>query len=401
MSQHTHSFCGRALIAAVFMIILSASAFSRRSQWPSGNAEKSAPNRDLSGLWMDGKRYVVIEESGSSITAWYVDEYICNYAGQQTKTDLQAVLKGDELRGTTTVCEGEHSPALHPPGYVYRSGLQLAPVHLNVNSDGGWLNGTYFRSTDNQEYSIRLVRQDEKQLINSAKQMLSDADRACEAAGPNRACVTLPNWDEIQSKRSRARAAIDAVCAIDPQNAQAIGLLRHVDPVLGDAQAALAHLAKAIELGASRSDVGVLDVQLREAADRIEMEDPSAYNDAERYREQANQLWATFAKTLETVKDVCAGCPILNLPALAQEFETPRLLGAGDYSLDELKAMEENPASQKPPSGPLVTGEFTPGAQKDVALVARGKQKGKDRLFVLIASIEHSRYRRILLEPLE
>jgi hypothetical protein len=64
---------------------------------------------------MDGEQYVVIEESGSSITVRYVDEYRCNYAQQQTKTDFQAVLEGSELRRTTTVCEGESSPACTHP----------------------------------------------------------------------------------------------------------------------------------------------------------------------------------------------------------------------------------------------------------------------------------------------
>src|SRR5579859_4435438 len=69
---------------------------------PSDQTEISG---DLSGLWMDGQQYIVIEQSGSSVTATYVEDYLCNDGEQKTKLDFQATVKDGELQGKTSVCE--------------------------------------------------------------------------------------------------------------------------------------------------------------------------------------------------------------------------------------------------------------------------------------------------------
>jgi hypothetical protein len=63
--------------------------------------------------------------------------------------------------------------------------------------------------------------------------------------------------------------------------------------------------------------------------------------------------------------------------------------------------MKENPERQKPGYAPLLTGDFDGDGSIDVALIGRGRQKGKEKLFVLIASQQKGQYRHAFLQPLD
>jgi hypothetical protein len=51
---------------------------------------------------------------------------------------------------------------------------------------------------------------------------------------------------------------------------------------------------------------------------------------------------------LAKLEDLCVGRPVLDLAALAKGFAGARMLGAGDYTLDDLAAMKADPARHKP-----------------------------------------------------
>jgi len=92
---------------------------------------------------------------------------------------------------------------------------------------------------------------------------------------------------------------------------------------------------------------------------------------------------------------------VLDLAALVKGFDNPRALGAGDYSLDDLAAMQEDHEKQKPGYAPLLVGDFNRDGAMDVALIGRGTRQGKEKLFVLIAAQQHSQYRRLFLQALD
>lgn len=354
---------------------------------------------DLSGLWMDGEQYIVIEQSGSSVTATYVEDYFCNDGEQKTKLDFQATLNDSELQGRTTVCESEHWPHAREAGYAFRIGLSTAPVTLKLSSDGRTLSGTYVNVQENKQYPIQIVRQDEKQQVTLAARLLAEVDTACDAAGPDRACASLDNWEELQQKRDQARAAIRAVLEFDPQNAQATKLLEGIDPTLAEAQANLGRLIALVKRGGRRNEIEAVDTSLRRLAAQLGTE--LEQNEADRYEQHAEDLWAIYSSSLAKVTDVCSGCPMLDIAALAKDFGHPRLLGAGDYTLGELAWMAEDPSRHKPAYTPLVTGHFATDGATDVALIAEGLHNGKVTAFLLIASLHDGEYHPLLVTALD
>lgn len=170
------------------------------------------------------------------------------------------------------------------------------------------------------------------------------------------------------------------------------------DPAIAEVENTLIRLIALVKRGSSRSEVEAAHTRLRKLVTRLTEEKRGA---AVLYQKRAEYLWAEYARGLGKVRDVCPGCPVLDVVALATGFARPRLLGAGDYTLEDLAAMEEDTKTEKPAYKPLLTGDFNRDGTMDVALIGRGEQKGRARLFLLIASMEKGRYRRLFLEHLD
>lgn len=170
------------------------------------------------------------------------------------------------------------------------------------------------------------------------------------------------------------------------------------DPAIAEVENTLNRLIALVKGGSSRSEVEAAHTQLRRLIQRLKVE---KHGSAVAYGKRAQYLWAEYARGLGKVRDVCPGCPVLDVVALAKGFARPRLLGAGDYTLEDLAEMEENTKTEKPAYKPLITGDFNRDGIMDVALIGRGEQKGKKKLFVLIASPQKGNYRRLFLQPLD
>jgi hypothetical protein len=152
--------------------------------------------------------------------------------------------------------------------------------------------------------------------------------------------------------------------------------------------------------GGRRGDVEAQHTRLRQNISRFKHATGSP-GVATKYERHAETLWTLYESRLSKLDDVCAGCPVLDLTVLAKGFDQPRVLGAGDYSLDDLASMRGDPNSRKPVYSPLLTGDFDRDGSLDIALIGRGRENGKDRLFVLIVSRATNQYRRRFLQPLD
>jgi hypothetical protein len=120
-----------------------------------GGNNGGTPAIDLAGKWNDNGRLVCITQSGSSVSARYIDPYVCEFrdgtgGSDQTDFDFDATLSGRTLTGETTVCK---FGADNPNGV----GLARAAMTLSVSADGKTLEGTYFNATDQQDEPITLT----------------------------------------------------------------------------------------------------------------------------------------------------------------------------------------------------------------------------------------------------
>ena len=245
------------------------------------------------------------------------------------------------------------------------------------------------------------VSQQREQQLALACQLLSETEHSPSA-----------NPEELRDKLRQARAATQAVLEANSQDAEALDLSARIEALLAalaprrhddhpwtaEAEATLDRLTALVKGGGPRHQVEDLHTHLRRLARRLETANPAG---AARYQQRAQVLWALYASRLAWVEDVCPGCPTLDVAALAKGFSRARLLGAGDYALEDLEKMPADTATQKPAHTPLLTGDFNHDGAMDVALIGRGKQKGKEKLFVLIASVQEGGYRRLFLLPLD
>jgi hypothetical protein len=158
-----------------------------------------------------------------------------------------------------------------------------------------------------------------------------------------------------------------------------------------EAEATLERLIALVKGGGPRSKVEELHTHLRKLAQRLEGEKAA---DAARYNKHARELWEVYAIRLAKIENVCPGCPPMDVQALATGFSRARAIGVGDYELEDLVAMRQQGYMS------ALTGDFNRDGSLDVALIGRGRQKGKEKLFLLIASRQKSDYRRLFLQPL-
>jgi hypothetical protein len=241
----------------------------------------------------------------------------------------------------------------------------------------------------------------QEEELASARRLLSQVERSPSA-----------NSEELRAKLREARAATQAVLKKRPQHPEAMKLIARIDsllahlgprsrpehPAVAEAGVTLDRLIALVKGGAARNEVEEAHTQLRRLARRLEGENLA---DAARYKRHALELWNSYASRLAQVDGVCAECPTLDVASLTEGFDNPRMLGAGDYTLEELDTMQEDPAKQKPAYAPLVTGHFDQDGSIEVALIGQGSQKGTVKLFVLIASPQKTTYRRLFVQPLD
>ena len=237
--------------------------------------------------------------------------------------------------------------------------------------------------------------------LATARKLLAEVERSPSAYLP-----------ELRAKLHEARTEAAAVLQRQPEHGEARELLTRIDTLLAqlaprgrpehpteaEAAATLERLEALVKGGGPRREVEAVHTRLRRLVVRLQRETVAA---ATLYESRARFLWGSYASRLTTVDDVCAGCPRLDLAALARGFGSPRLLGAGDYSLDDLDAMAEDVAAAKPRYTPLLAGDFDGDGSIDVALVGRGRRHGTDTLFLLVAARESERYRAVFLQPLD
>jgi len=233
-----------------------------------------------------------------------------------------------------------------------------------------------------------------EQQLTVARQRLAEVERSPSALR-----------EELRAKLGQARAAVQAALKEGPQDAEALALLARIDSMLAqlgprarpehpteaEAEATLDRLEGLVKGGGSRGEVEAVHNTLRRLARRLKAEKGGI---GVLYEKRAEYLWTVYADGLGTVRDVCPGCPVLDVATLAEGLRHPRLLGAGDYSLDDLEEMQVQGYA------PLLTGDFNRDGTMDVALIGRAEEKGKGRLFVLIASVREGGYRRLFLQPL-
>jgi hypothetical protein len=242
-----------------------------------------------------------------------------------------------------------------------------------------------------------------EQRLALARKLLSELERSPSAYLP-----------ELRAKLQQARVEVQAVLDRDPHHAEGRQLAGRIDALLAqltpralpddpteaEAHLALERLEGLVKGGGPRGAVEAEHTRLRQAISRLKQATvvPGL---ATKYEKRAEHLWTIYASRLSKLDDVCPGCPVLDVALLAQGFEEPRLLGASDYSLDDLATMREDPDRRKPAYAPLLTGDFDRDGSPDIALIGRGRQNGKVRLFVLIASRAANQYRRQFLQPLD
>jgi hypothetical protein len=242
-----------------------------------------------------------------------------------------------------------------------------------------------------------------EQRIAVARKLLSEVERSPSAYLP-----------ELRAKLRHARSEAQAVLDRDPHHPEGRELAARIDSLLAqlaprsvpndpteaEAQLALERVERLVKGGGRRGEVEAEHTHLRQLISRLKHAKGSQ-GLATNYDKLAEHLWALYASRLTKLEELCAGCPVLDLAVLATGFDEPRVLGAGDYSLDDLATMPADPTSRKPAYAPLLTGDFNRDGSLDVALIGRGRQNGKDRLFVLVASRALNQYRRQFLKPLD
>lgn len=156
------------------------------------------------------------------------------------------------------------------------------------------------------------------------------------------------------------------------------------------AEATADRLAGLIKSGGKRAEIESLHTHLRKLIQRLPREKSSL---AAAYKVRAQALWQLYKPSLERVTDACARCPPLDLTTLVPEYARPRLLGAGDYTLLDLKEMGEQGYT------PLVTDDFNRDGRNDIALVGKNEQDTGSELFFLIVGLDNKGgYRRLLFE---
>ena len=231
--------------------------------------------------------------------------------------------------------------------------------------------------------------------LTRARKLLSEVEHSPSA-----------NLDELRNKLQQARDETRAVLELNPQDAEALELSNRIEgllvklarrphddhPWVAEAEATLNRLTALIKGNRSRSEIETLHTHLRMLVKRIEGYKPV---DAAKYQQSAQELWALYASRLTKIEGICNDCAALELTSLAKGFSRPRLVGAGDFTLDDLEAMKTQGFST------LLTGDFNRDGVLDVAVIGRGDEGGKKRLFLLIASVEKNGYHRLFLEALE
>jgi hypothetical protein len=238
------------------------------------------------------------------------------------------------------------------------------------------------------------TRRREDQLAR-ARQLLFEVEHSPSA-----------NLDELRNRLHQAQDETAAVLKVNPDDAEALELSHRIEdllsklgrrphddhPWVAEAEATLNRLTTLVKGGGSRSEVEALHTHLRKLAKRIEGYKAA---DAAKYQQSAEELWGLYANRLTRINGICPGCATLDLTSLAEGVTRPRLLGAGDYTLDDLEAMKVQGFTT------LLTGDFNRDDTPDVALIGRDDRGGKKRLFVLIASVQKNGYQRLFLETLE
>jgi hypothetical protein len=110
---------------------------------------------DLTGKWNDSGRLVCITQSGSSVSARYIDPYVCDFrdgtgGSAQTDFDFDATLADHTLSGETTVC---NFGAGNPLGV----GLGRAALTLTVSADGKTVSGSFFNQLNQTDVPITIT----------------------------------------------------------------------------------------------------------------------------------------------------------------------------------------------------------------------------------------------------
>ena len=237
--------------------------------------------------------------------------------------------------------------------------------------------------------------------LATARRLLAEVERSPSAYLP-----------ELRAKLHEARAEAATVLQRQPEHGEARALVARIDTLLAqlaprgrpehpteaEAAAALDRLEALVKGGGLRREVEAVHTTLRRLVVRLQRESVAA---ATLYESRARFLWDSYASRLTKVDDVCPGCPRLDVAALARGFGGARLMGAGDYSLDDLDAMAENLPAAKPSYTSLVADDFDGDGSIDVALVGRGRRNGADMLFLLVAARERERYRAVFVQPLD
>lgn len=229
-----------------------------------------------------------------------------------------------------------------------------------------------------------------------ARKLVSEVERSPSAYLP-----------ELRAKLEQARSVTQAALEENPRDAEAIKLLARIDSLLAqlaprqrpehpteaEADAALDRLEGLVKGGGARREVEAVHTHLRKLIPRVKAEIGGI---GRLYEARAEFLWKEYSGRLALVRDVCPDCPVLNLATLVKGFSSARLLGAGDYTLDDVEEM------QKQGYASLLTGDFSRDGAMDVALIGSAERQKKRGLFLLIASAERSGdYRALFLKALE
>ena len=125
------------LLTAILACNLSSPKTTAGTSTPSDGPDypnDQAPIGDLNGPWEDNGKEIRLTQSGNSVTALYVEPYVCDHndgTGQTSQTDLDfnATLNGNTLTGETSVCTwGQGNPL--------GVGIRPARITLTVSADG-------------------------------------------------------------------------------------------------------------------------------------------------------------------------------------------------------------------------------------------------------------------------